>query len=379
MKKIRCFLLFLLSFPLLFGLSAQAEENSEDTLPDEYTAFWESIPEEIRDLLPEELFSDKAQDVEEGIRKASDFASLLKALLQATGTSLTECLHLLATVAGILILATVLRTLQSTLRRSLSSAFSLCIGSITILTVLSKGYGGIAEAKSYFDTLVGFTSAAIPMMGAMYAIGGNLSTAVASSSSLTVYMSVVEGVIGKSIVPFSALCLSFALLGCIDPPMKTGTLISTVKKNYTTVLSFLMMLLIAMLTSQTVLGSKSDTLAMKSAKFAAGSMIPVVGGSVAELLKSVGAGVSYLRGTVGICAVLLLLFLLLPPIIKLLFLRLTWQISASLADLLGCDSEKRLLEELASVNGYLVTAMFICSSVLFLSITLLLHCASAIG
>jgi stage III sporulation protein AE len=156
-------------------------------------------------------------------------------------------------------------------------------------------------------------------------------------------------------------------------------LLSTVKKNYTTLLTFLMMLLLTMLSAQTLLASRADTLAAKSAKFAAGNIIPVLGGSISELLRSVSAGVGYLRGTVGICATLLLLLLLLPPIVELLLLRLTWQLGASLADLLGCDTEKKLLEEFSSVGGYLIAAMCICSSVLFLSFTLLVNCASAIG
>ena len=118
---------------------------------------------------------------------------------------------------------------------------------------------------------------------------------------------------------------------------------------------------------------------MKSVKFAAGNLIPVVGGSVSELLRTVSAGVGFLRGTVGICGVLLLILMLMPTLVKLLLFRLTWQLSASLADLLGCDLEKKLLDEFASLLGYLVAAVSICSSVLVLSLTLLTHCASAIG
>ena len=51
----------------------------------------------------------------------------------------------------------------------------------------------------------------------------------------------------------------------------------------------------------------------------------------------------------------------------------------ALAELLGCDAEKKLLEEFASLLGYLIAAVSICSSVLLLALTLLTHCASAIG
>ena len=138
-------------------------------------------------------------------------------------------------------------------------------------------------------------------------------------------------------------------------------------------------ILSTLLAAQTTLGASGDGLAMRSAKFAAGSLIPVVGGSVAELLRSVSAGVGYLRGTIGICAVLLLLLCVLPVLIELLLIRLTWQIAASVADLLGCDGEKKLLDEMASLSGYLITAVAICSSVVVLALSLLIHCAAAFG
>ena len=76
---------------------------------------------------------------------------------------------------------------------------------------------------------------------------------------------------------------------------------------------------------------------------------------------------------------LLLLLLLLPTLVKLFLYRWVWQIAASTADLLNCDSEKKLLDEIASLNGYLIAAVSICSSVLLLGFILLTRCASAIG
>ena len=114
-------------------------------------------------------------------------------------------------------------------------------------------------------------------------------------------------------------------------------------------------------------------------KFAAGSWIPVVGGSVAELFRSIGAGIGYLRSAVGISGIFLVLLVLLPTLVELFLMRLTWQLSASAADLLGCEREKKLLEEFASISGYLIAAVSICSSVLLLALILLACCGSAIG
>lgn len=378
--------IFLLLFSRLFfflGFPTSAEEIDADLteeVPPEYTDFLESIPEEILEYLPEELFSANGGDLEEAARKMSSFSFLLQAALMALGADLKSCLGLLATVCGLLLLSAISRVFSTSLQQGgIGRAFSFCASLIILCVLLAKGVESIQGVASYFSTLNRLTASLLPLISVLYIMGGNLTAATASSAGLSVYMTLLEELVGKSILPFCAICLAFALVNALDPGIKTGTLLSTVKKNYTTALAFLMMLLIAMLSAQTILGARSDSLMMKSAKFAAGNMIPVVGGSISELLRTVSAGVGYLRGTLGICAILLLLFTLLPTVVELLLIRLTWQISASFAEMLGCDGEKKLLDEFASVSGYLLAAVCICSSVLFLSLVLLVRCASAIG
>ncbi|MBQ8311214.1 MAG: hypothetical protein IJX80_09420 [Clostridia bacterium] len=379
-KKGFLFPLFFLLLIFLLALPCSAEEATADILPDEYHELLDILPEELTELLPEGLFAKDTETVGASVNEMSDFSYLLQTLLSLVGVKLGDCVRLLASIAGMLLLAAVCRTVQSSFaQQSIARAFSFCTTLVILSFLLTRGYDSIQSTVEYFSNLGKMTSASIPLLGGLYAMGGNVSAAVASSAGLTVFMSLLEGVVGTTIVPFCGICLAFAAVAALDPSLRIGTLAGTLKKHYTTALTFLMMLLLTMLSAQTVLGARSDTLAMKSAKFAAGNLIPVVGGSISELLRTVSAGVGYLRGTVGICALLLLLLLLLPTLIELLLVRLCWQLCASLADLLGCDSEKRLLEEFASVHGYLIAAVCICSSVLFLSFTLLTHCASALG
>ena len=366
---------------LLFVIPLSATESRDGVkMPDEYHAFLESIPEDIRPYLPDGIFSTDGESVGEAVREMSDFSYLLNTLFSLIGLRLGACAKILASVCGLLLFSAIFGKIRSSFQsEGVGRAFSFCAVLVVTLSILRYSYTSLESVTGFFSSLNAMTSAILPLMGALYAMGGNLSVAVATSSGLTVYLTVLEELIGKTILPFCGFCMALALIGALDGALRMGTLLSTVKKNYTTALAFLMMLLLAMLASQSTLGARSDTLLMRSAKFAAGNLIPVVGGSVSELLKTVSASVGFLRGAVGICGVLLLLLTLLPTLVELFLLRLTWQLSASFADLLGCDAEKKLLDEFASLLGYLLTAVCICSSVLLLALTLLTHCASAIG
>lgn len=380
MRKAIFVLLSLLSV-LFFILPCHAEETSlpqTDRMPTEYQDFLEAVPKEIRDLLPSGLFSDKTEEVGEAVAQMSDFSYLLQTVLSLVGLRLEDCAKILATVCGLLMLSALFGTWKTAFRsESVYRAFSFCATLVITVALLSQSGNCLQAVSSYFSKLNTLTAASVPLMGALYAMGGNVSAAVASSSGLSVFMMLLEELVGKSILPFCGLCMAGSLVSSLDPSLRTGSLLGTVKKNYTTALAFFMMLLLAMLAAQTALGTRGDTLAMRSAKFAAGNLIPVVGGSVAELLRTVSAGVGFLRGTVGWCGILLILLTLLPTLIELLLLRFCWQLCASLADLLGCDGEKRLLEEFSSLLGFLIAAVSICSSVLLLAMALFAHCSTA--
>lgn len=384
MKKIACFgltvFLSLLSLTVIPVSATEEIAEFGETLPDEYLTFLERLPDEICRFLPEDLFSEDPVKVSEALEEMSHISYLLEITLSLVGIHLSDCIALFLQLTGLLLLGAVFHSMRSAfLQDSISTACTFCIRLILLILLVGIGYQTLSEVTEYLNRLNRFTEALIPLTGALYAMGGNVSTAVASSAGLSVCMTLSGQAVGNTVIPFCGLCLAFCTVSALNPELRIHTLLNTIKRNYTLFLTFLMMLLLAMLSMQNTIASRADTLAMKSARFAVGNLIPVVGGSVSELLRSVGTGISYLRGTVGICAVLLLLLLLLPTLIRLLLFRLTWQLGASLADLLGCGSEKTFMEEFASLCGYLIAAVSICSSTVLLSVTLLIHCASAIG
>ena len=357
-----------------------AETDAADVPPDELSDFLAAIPEDIAELLPNGLFSGKTDEIAEGVREMTDFSVLLQTVLSLLGASFGESLATLGRVVGLLLLSAIFGAVRTAFRsESVGRAFSFASSLAVLASLLVQAYDAVNAAIAYFDRLNRLTGAVIPLFGALWAVGGNVTAATTSVTGLTVYLTVLEEAVGNSVVPFCGVCMSLTAIGTIDPNLRLGSLLSSLKKHYTTFLAGLMTLLLAMLGFQTTLAARADSLAMRGAKFAAGNLIPVVGGSVSELLRTVSAGVSYLRGTVGLCALFLIFLSLFPMVGKLLLSQFCWQIAAAVADLLGCASEKKLLDETASLCGYLLAAACICSSVLFLSVVLLVRCGAAVG
>jgi stage III sporulation protein AE len=185
--------------------------------------------------------------------------------------------------------------------------------------------------------------------------------------------------LGGTVIPVASICLVLGLLDAVSGKLSLRPLSGLIKRTYTLCFSFLMLLLCGVLGIQTTLAKGSDTLALRTMRFAAGSFLPVVGGSVSEALRTVMGSVQYLRGVVGVGGVLVILYAFLPVFLPVLLNRITLLLCGAAAKLLGCDGEERLLSEFASVFGYFMAVIASVFVLMIFSLTLFARCAAAGG
>lgn len=108
----------------------------------------------------------------------------------------------------------------------------------------------------------------------------------------------------------------------------------------------------------------ADTVAMKTAKFAVGSMVPVVGGFVAESIDTVITGAKLMKSAVGTAGIITLAVSCAVPVIKVSAVLITLKVSAAIIEPM---SEKKYADMLSEAAETLtsVFAMIIASALLF--------------
>lgn len=377
MKKKTLFWLLPLCFALLL-LPVRADETT--VLPPEYTEMLEGLPDALRESLPEEMFTADPTALSSALETLLSPAALLRTVLNTFADRPAFFLNQLLRLLGVLLIRAVWNCFAAHLRASpMTSALRLLCRVVMVLILIGGCLTLLQTVTAFYEDLRALTASFLPLMGAMYAMGGNVSTAVLNESTLILSMSVTEWIGGESIVPFFSLCLSLTLLGVFDGSVagRMEVLSGKLKKWYTTALSLVMLLLSALLAAQNTLRAKADTLALKTVRFAVSAGIPVVGGGVAEMLRTAGAGLEWMRGLVGLSGILLLLWLLIPVILSILLSRFTYSLAADLGKFLGCDEESRLLGEIAGLYGYLLAVVAVSAMTFFFALLLLMHCAAA--
>ena len=115
---------------------------------------------------------------------------------------------------------------------------------------------------------------------------------------------------------------------------------------------------------QNAMAMSVDSFSIKTAKFALGSFIPLVGGAISDAIGTVAGSLNLIKNTCGTMGIAAMIVLLLPSILHLILHRVAIGAAQGTAELLGCEKEGKLLAEVQGVFGYIL-AITALASVLF--------------
>lgn len=357
------------------GIRASANEYEDESLPSEYADFIGSIDGSVADKLPDSVFSDDPDALEGAAAELATPSNVLSVLVGLLSEGLQKVSPTLAILLGIVILCALVGTVASNCG-GLSRSVECCTRMCMFCAISGVAVSCVETLSVYFERLFAAVASFLPLSAALFAMGGNLNAAASNSASLGVVLAVCEFFCTKTVIPVFCVCLCLSVLSAFDGVGASagGAVSATVRKWYMTALSFVMMILTVSLGASNLLAVKADNMAMRGAKFAVSSFIPVSGGTLSSTLGTLSASVELLRGSVGVIGIVILLLLLLPTVIELALLRGVFTVSSFCASTLGCHGEAKLLSELESLYGYLEgvaalsAAVFIIAFAIFASV-----------
>ena len=380
-KKLLLTLIVFVALGFAFIPYVSADDfKSDEQLPKEYYDAVEELPPEISDNLPEDIYSESLDDVSDGLSEMLSVEYFFDMLSDIVSLEISGGVAMLGKLCGVILISALFSALKNSISsEALANAFGFC-STCTLFGVIAQSFLSQLELLSnFFERLNSLMVSFVPIACSVWAIGGNVGSAVSSGTTLYAFLGVSEILCAKTVIPICTVCLVFALCRGISPSLNLSGFSSAIRKCYTFTLGFVMTLLLSVLSSQTVLSASKDSIGARSAKIIAATVIPVVGGSVSETLRTLGASVGYIKSIVGVSAILFIIILLLPTLISLIITRLVYLIAGSVADLLGCERESRLIGELGGISGLMIAVASMCSVMFILAFNVFIKSAVAMG
>lgn len=373
MKKTVMLTLAVISLTLFCALLSPQIFAEEESLPREYTDYLDSLPDEILDRLPPSTYGESAEELGEAAGELSSPIKLLSLMLDGFGSKLRSILPLLATLLGIVILSAVAYAFASSLSGGVGRVVECCARLCSFGAISALSVSSLSRLEEYFSRLFASVGSFLPLSAVLYAMGGNLTCAASGTAAVSVTLAVCQFICTKTVIPVFCICLSLSLLSVFDGAggFAGGRIVGEIKKWYTSSLAAVAVVLTCSVASQSIISARADNLAMRGAKFALSSFVPVSGGTLASTLGTLSSSIDLLRGSVGVIGISVILMMLIPVIIELALIRLVLSIASFVAGMLSCTGEMKFFEDISSLYGYLEgvaalsAAIFIIAAAIF--------------
>ena len=197
---------------------------------------------------------------------------------------------------------------------------NVCViaGALAITGVSANDMGAMMGlGRSTIDSMQGFSQVLLPLAAACTAATGAPAAAAARQVATSLFSGVLIGLIDRLLVPlvyaYVVACTAHAAVG--NPGLKkvAGVLKWVVTRSLTT----LLVLFVTYLTVSGTIAGTTDAAAVKAAKMAISTAIPVVGGIISNAAETILVGAGLLKNTVGLFGMLSVLGICLIPFLQL--------------------------------------------------------------
>ncbi len=361
-----CILCFLCCPLFVFGEETEPSEEDEyyqeqmeasgaDELPD-------SLPDETNELL--EGLGIGSLNADEFLNLSPD--KLLNQALNIMGEQSRDPLRCVVSIIGIMLLCAFLQGMKVSFgEQDLTRIFGIVCVLMCIALMVSPILSCIHDASETIHGSFVFMTAFIPVLGSVMTVSGQTVTATSYSFLMLGASETISALCSNFILPQLHIILALSITSSAAPKLNTSGLTAFLHKTVKWILGFSMSIFVSIMSLQTIVGSASDTVAVKAAKFVVGSAIPVVGGALSEAITSVQSYLGLLKTTVGAFGIIAGAGIFLPIIIRIILWQIGIQLCSAVGELLGLSEISGLLKSVGSVMGLLL-AVLLCTALMII-------------
>lgn len=347
----------LLSVIMLFSLPtvSYAEGEMKD--------IYDGLPNGIDDLLPKDFEDEIEKDDGTSAVTLLDASFFVSFLGKTLSLSLSETAPILLTLTVTVLLCALLSSLSkdgTSVGKALgfASSVSLCGSCIAIINPLTEQTLGTIGVTS------GIIKTSLPIMTAISLSGGQVNASGTNATFLSAVLALIEEIGKQVLTPVLAVSIAFTAVSALShgSGIDLSHMVGSVKKTFIFLISLLSTVLCVTIAFQTVIAKGSDTILLRSIKFASGNSVPIVGAALSEAAGAYLSGISLIKGSAGTLIAAAIVLAALPMLLKLFAVKLCLTFVAFVSDILGVNGT--IVRDFASITDMLI-AMLVTSSLIF--------------
>lgn len=231
---------------------------------------------------------------------------------------------------------------------------------LAAVTVISEPVGrSFDEACRVINEGSSFMLAFVPVMSGVMTAQGNITSAGSYQLITAGVCNIAAQLVSSVFIPCLSACFSVSIVDAAVPEISLDGLVGGVKKAVSLLLGLVMTLFTALLSIQNTAGSAADSLSVKTGKYLAANLIPVVGKAVSDSYSALKGSIGVLRTGVGSTGIAVLFLMTVSPLVRLFLYRLVIGTAGSVSDLFGCRRLKKFFADISVLYGILSAAVMV--------------------
>ena len=255
-------------------------------------------------------------------------------------------------------------------------------GVVSVVGVLCSAGSAAAAMNDVLGETLGALSATanfmlvfIPAIAGIAAVLGHITSASAVNSAAIAATQLFSQLAVNFLAPLCGSVLGLSIAGAVHPQLKTDKLGELIKKFVVWGLTLIMTIFMSILSAQTLVASASDNTAIKAAKFMVSQGVPIVGGTISDVVNTFGGSLSVLKGSVGTYGIIAAAVILFPSIARIFCYKIALACAQALAEMLGLKELGTLMKSCCAVTT-IILSVSICFLLLNFSAVILLLAAT---
>jgi stage III sporulation protein AE len=352
---------------VLLPVFVTAQEDGVDTRGLEQA--WQKLEEKYSRYLPDINWKDPGSTVE------------VPALVGGLARYFFHQVWANASLLGQLIILAVVSALIGNLQASFSSQGVAQVGRAVVFMVLFSVsmYSfslAVGLARDSVRAMTDMVLALVPVLLPLLAALGSITAAAIFQPLLLTTAAVVGNVVDNIILPLlfaaSALAAVNQMLAGVDIDKLAGLL----KDISVWLLGFLVTVFVGVTIVNGGVAAVADGVALRTGKFTAKALIPVVGGMFSDAFETVAGAALILKNSIGLFGVIAVSVICLFPVIKLFAITLIYRGTAALLQPLGEEAVSETLEIMAKYMYAVIGAVVAVGGMFFIIITIIIAAAN---
>lgn len=223
-----------------------------------------------------------------------------------------------------------------------------------------------------------FVTVLAPVMAAFLAGAGQVTGASLLHPVLYGAASFSVNAADRWLVPIIYGCFLLCIANALSEDGKLDGLVLLLKNGMKWILGAMLTIFSGLSAIYAVTGQNVDVMVSRTARFAVGNFVPVVGGMLTESVELVLSFSSVLRKGVGISGIIILLLLFARVAVSLTIQLWMFRVGAAFALPLGSPALGKLLSDVAACIGMMLAVLCVCA-VLFCMILIMMISAGGGG